>query len=143
MVEEHGSYFKYMSQSDREELLKKLKNYLEVQQEIIFAYVFGSFASEMPFQDIDLALYVELENFEQTRELENKYADLLGMELNENFHVIVVNNAPSAVLCSIFSEGRKLISRDENLLEKYIERCSLDMLANENIAHESLREIVQ
>ncbi len=135
-------YHKNLASREREALLRDLRAYLEPRPELVFAYVYGSFYAGMPFQDIDLALYVDPKNLGNVRSLEERYAEILSDIFREIFHVVIINHAPSNLLCSIFSEGRKLFSKDDGLLQSCIEQCSLDMLANEGVSRQSLEEIV-
>lgn len=43
---------------NKREVIKKLAESLEKRDEIIFAYIHGSFAEGLPFRDIDVAIYV-------------------------------------------------------------------------------------
>ena len=45
--------------SQRKTMIKKLRESLEKRDEIIFAYVHGSFAEGLSFKDIDVAVYVD------------------------------------------------------------------------------------
>ncbi len=45
--------------NQRKTIIKKLRESLEKRNEIIFAYVHGSFAEGLSFRDIDLAVYVD------------------------------------------------------------------------------------
>ena len=142
MNEGFGSLHRGMSQQAREDLIQEMGAWLETRSEIVFAYVFGSFPCGEYFQDIDVALYVRPESFDHARDLEEEYAQFLSDGCKEIFHVVIINHAPSSLACSIFREGRNLFCRDEHLLGDCIERCSLDMLANEGVSRQSLREIV-
>lgn len=134
---------KTMTLQKKEELIENLRTYLQEFSEIVFAYVFGSFLTEMPYQDIDIALCVRKKEVKIDYDLKEQYADMLGTSFKEVFDIVIINNAPSSILNSIFSEGRLIFCRDETLLSQWIETCSLDMLANEDISRESLKEIVQ
>ncbi len=43
---------------NKREVIKKIAESLEKRDEIIFAYIYGSFAEDLPFKDIDIAVYV-------------------------------------------------------------------------------------
>lgn len=45
-----------LSSEEREKLIHKIKNLLRQRKDILFAYLFGSFAEGGPFRDIDLAI---------------------------------------------------------------------------------------
>ena len=135
-------FCKNLAFRERDTLLRDLRAYLEPRPELVFAYVYGSFVSGMPFQDIDLALYVDLEHLGDVRILEERYAEILSEAFRDVFHVVIINHAPAAFLWSVFSEGVRLFCKDDELLSSCIEQCSLDMLANEGVSRQSLEEIV-
>ena len=134
---------KSMPLQKKEELIEDLRSYLQEFPEIVFAYIFGSYLMDIPFQDIDIALYISKNEEISDHTLKEQYADMLGTAFKEVFDVVIINNAPRSILSSIFTEGRIMFCRDIILLSQWIETCSLDMLANEDVSWESLREIVQ
>lgn len=136
-------YSKDMPFQEKEKIIENLRKHLQNIPDIIFAYIFGSFLEDVAFQDIDLALFVNQEENMNNYELKEQYAEMLCTDFNEIFDVIVINYAPGYLLNSIFTEGRLLFCKDNNLLSQWIEMCSLDMMANEYVSGESLREIVQ
>lgn len=142
MQEQFVSFFSNMPMQKRGQLIDGLRSYIETRSEIIYAYVFGSFPTGIPFQDIDVALYVNKQKV-SARNLEEEYADHLSETFKEIFDVVIINHVPNSLICSIFREGRLLFCKDDLLLSRFIESCSLDMLANESVSRESLREIVE
>ena len=52
----------------KKEVIEEIKNFIESQAEIIFAYIFGSFVENETFNDIDLAIYID-ENIISTRKI--------------------------------------------------------------------------
>lgn len=46
----------FLEKGERDKILEKIKNLLQERKEILFAYLFGSFAEGGPFRDIDLAI---------------------------------------------------------------------------------------
>ena len=135
MLEQFVSFFKPMPWQEREDVIERLRIYLESHPEIIYAYVFGSFLSGMPFQDIDVALYVNKQKA-SAQNPEEEYAESFSETFKEIFDVVIINHAPSSLICSIFREGRLLFCKDDLLLSRCIESFSLYMLANEAVSKE-------
>lgn len=90
-----------LSSEEREKLINKIKNLLQQREDILFAYLFGSFAGGGPFRDIDIAIW-------------GRAPFTLGalFELNELLEK------------ELFSRGILPFSRDEELRTDLIERCS-------------------
>ena len=143
MNESFGSFYRTLEGKEREALIDALRSHLRQRPEIVFAYIFGSFVSGMPFQDIDLALWVDTRLTDNPREFAEDCADLLDAEFRHVFDIVILNSAPSSFKASVFTEGRLLFSRGDDLLNGVIESCSLDMLANEGLSRQSLVEIAQ
>lgn len=49
----------YHSLAEREAALDVLRKTLEIQSDVLFAYVHGSFLVECPFHDVDIAVYLQ------------------------------------------------------------------------------------
>lgn len=108
----------FMSQrktNEKKEVVSKLKVFLKKRKEIIFAYIHGSFAEGIPFNDIDIAVYVE-ENF-ISREEATDYSLKITAEAEmvtkiSPLDVKVLNYAPIGF--KYFStKGILLFSKDE------------------------------
>ena len=114
---------------DRERLTRRIASFLSRQyEEILTAYIFGSFVQFDAFSDIDIGLIVgdEIPNlleFELT--LEDKIENLV----NYNVDVRVLNNAPIAFSQNVFRTGRVILDKNPNfradfeglILKKYFD----------------------
>ena len=103
----------------KEEIISAFKDELEKYNEIIFAYIFGSFIdNQMPFfRDIDIGVYVNEDVVSQKQLLD--YPMNLSLELESLFKkypvdVVVMNNAPLSLISKI-TQGELLFVRDEDL----------------------------
>ncbi len=112
--------------------------------EILFAYLHGSFALDIPFRDIDLSLYLDAASVPAARYEE--YRERLSDELSNGFHqvfdVSILNETPDSFNLHVFKEGRLLFSRDDLLRTDLIEACSLASIKDEALSRQYLREIV-
>ena len=43
----------------KKEVIDKIENFIKSQEEITFAYIFGSFVEDETFNDVDIAIYVD------------------------------------------------------------------------------------
>ena len=104
--------------ADRSRIAAALTRELAARPEIVFAYLHGSFASDGPYRDVDVAVWVDpaLEPEHGTR-----YAlDLaLALEggLGERVDVQVLNDAPLAFRYHALA-GRLLFTRDPEFLDE-------------------------
>ncbi len=119
-----------LQQHEREKLARTLEQLLCAREEIIFAYLFGSFVVDPSFRDVDVGVYVRGVGPEEAF----RYRLSLEATLERNFpfpvDVTVLNYAP-VPLCHSASDGKLLCSRDEGLRHAWVERTwdlYLDML---------------
>ncbi|MEW6608093.1 MAG: nucleotidyltransferase domain-containing protein [bacterium] len=132
-------------QNQRQKIIEKIKQSLLNKNEIVFAFIFGSFLDGPSFRDIDIGIY--LDNIEKgdifNSELE--LSEIVAKDSNLLFDIIeikVLNFAPGYFLNNIFNRGQLLFCKNYQLLTEMIENTSLDTLANEYIAYQSLKELV-
>ncbi len=95
----------------RKEIINKLARALKEREEVIFAYLHGSFLTH-DFRDIDIAVYLK-ENKDVLYEVE------LGVELEKILKfpvdVRVLNSAPLAFRFKVIKDGLLLFSKDERI----------------------------
>jgi len=129
----------------RREITKKIKQVLLEEKNLVFAFIFGSFLNAPSFKDIDIGIYVKKiekeEIFDYELKISKKIADACNLAF-DIFEVKVLNFAPNSFLNSIFSRGQLLFCKNSQLLSDIIENTSLEALANEHIAYQSLKELV-
>lgn len=129
----------------KEAIVQNIKQTLIKETNIIFAFIFGSFLDAPSFRDIDIGIYAteikEDEVFDCELKLSKEISDACDLPF-DIIEVKVLNFAPGHFLNNIFSRGKLLFSKDQQLLSEMIENTSLDALANEHIAYQSLKELV-
>ncbi len=89
-------------------LIPRVEVYLESREDILFAYLFGSYASAScgPFSDVDIAVYVTGDNCAEKR------LDILG-DLNkilktDELDLVILNDAPLVLRMNILKNCRLL-----------------------------------
>jgi len=134
-----------MEQNKRQGVAQRIKKILSQRKEVVFAFIFGSFLDSPSFKDIDIGIYVKKikknEVFDYELELAEQIAEKCDLPF-DIFEVKVLNFAPHSFLNNVFSHGRLLFTKDQEFLSNLIENTSLDALANEYIAYQSLKELV-
>jgi len=128
----------------REEIIQKIKLAIAKREDIVFAYIFGSFLDAPSFRDIDIGIYVtgirKDDVFDYELGVSKEVADYSELPF-DIVDIRILNFAPFNFLNSVF-RGRLLFSRNEQLLSDMVENSSLDALANEYIAYQSLKELI-
>jgi len=111
-------------EGQRQVIISALREFLGSKEEIIFCYLFGSFADKdvLFFRDIDVAVYVKDEILATKNSLD--YSIDLSLELERlvseyPVDVVVLNNASLPVAFHV-TEGILLFSRDEDLWTDFV-----------------------
>lgn len=134
-----------MSQNDRQKIAEKIKKILFSEKEVVFAYVFGSFLDSPSFRDIDVGIYINniaKENvFDKELEMAKKISEACGLSV-DYIDVKILNFAPSHFLNNIFKNGTLIFYKNKKRLSDRIEETSLNAIANEYFAYQSLKELV-
>jgi len=101
--------------SGKEEVIKKIEGFLKSRGEIVFAYLFGSFAEEEIFNDLDVGIYVD-ENSNLARgifyeiELSNELEEIIRIPVD-----IIVLNKASHLMVHRASKGVLIKNEDDNV----------------------------
>jgi len=140
---------------ERERLFATLRESLRARQDVLFAYLYGSFGEGLPFHDIDVGVYLTMEredvwvDVELARELEravgraqitcqsggNKEAKRPRIPVD----VRVLNRAP-AVFSYHVVRGRLLFSRDEDVRVPWVAQTVSRYLDLKPLRHAALKE---
>jgi hypothetical protein len=109
------------SQEERERLIGHLLGILENHGEVVFSYVFGSFAEGEPFHDIDIGIYLS----DITNEQSTPYSLALSQDLSTRLQVPadvrILNFAPVSFLYHVI-RGRLVSERNKEIRLRIVER---------------------
>lgn len=106
---------------DRQKIAESVRSILASSEDIVFAYIYGSFARGESVRDLDVALYTtEDKDFLFAIDI----AALLRRDTGFEVDVAVMNHAPVALQFAILRDGVLLFSNDEALRTALIERVS-------------------
>ena len=113
--------FKYyrVKDEERNKLLERLRQELLKQEDILFAYVHGSFIEVESFKDLDVAVWVN--DPERSFEYSVNLSVKLELKLRVPIDVHVLNEAPLPFKHHVFTKGALLFSRDEELRAKVVD----------------------
>jgi predicted nucleotidyltransferase len=103
-----------LQHGDKSALIEKLKSVLEERQEILFAFVHGSFIKDGPFRDIDIAVYLSEDRtsvLEYELELETVFVQSIS---RYPVDIRVLNNAPLSFKYNVIKEGRILVVKNDD-----------------------------
>lgn len=128
----------------KENIFKQIKNILQKNSDIIFAYIHGSFLDDFPFNDIDVAIYIDekkeetAHSFDYCFQLSTDLTKKIGKEID----VQLLNEASVGFMHSVFKNGRLLFSRNDKLRLDLLEKNSLEYIDFYELSLQFIRESV-
>ncbi len=106
-------------EQDKEQIKDIIAEYLHETEEIIFAYIFGSFVAKEYYHDIDVAVYLS-DNFDKNDLMKYQYgyesslvAKLMKLLHTDKIDLVVLNNAPLLITNRIINTGILLFDKDK------------------------------
>lgn len=115
----------------RERVIAAVKNILEQDQRLVFAYIFGSFVRGEAFRDVDVGVYLRdaAENpFGVSFDVKERISRSLrssGIDAEADlFDVKILNDAPFTFLKRVFVEGILLLDREPDRRTDLVEYVS-------------------
>lgn len=134
---------KVLTTRERKTTVESIRRHLENLPEILCAYLHGSFLTEEPYRDIDVAVWID--PAQQDPEAMTRYAlDLsteLSLALGESVDVQVLNRAPLAFRHHAL-KGQPLVVRDWEWLDELRARTWDDYADFLPFARQHLRELL-
>ncbi len=127
-------------------LLNKLKTIMSQNNDIVFAYIFGSYACGKQTQnsDVDFAVYFSGGNIDTVKYL-NLKRELMDISSKE-VDVVILNNANPLVKHEVFKDGICLFSRNKEIENNFIVKSLFeyeDMKKYYNLSYKSMIEHVR
>jgi len=112
VVKEELKYYR-LTEEEKLKLLGFLRERLECDSGILFAYVHGGFIERCVFRDVDVALWIE--NVEKAFYYTVDFSVKMEVDVGIPIDVQVLNQAPLPFKYYVFTRGELLFSRDEKL----------------------------
>ncbi|RKY00101.1 nucleotidyltransferase domain-containing protein [Candidatus Poribacteria bacterium] len=131
-----------MSEEERRQLLRRLREELELREEILFAYVLGSFAEGLPFRDVDVAVWAEGVEEGEAWDYETKLSVDLTLKLDLPIDVKLLNYAPLGFKFNA-TKGELLFSRDEELRLRFVEETWVEYMDFSWLSRYMLKEALR
>ena len=133
---------KRLSAKEKEVLIEKISDVLKAKEYIIFAYIFGSFASEDSFQDIDVGIFTSGVNDRSPLRLELEIEADLEDAIHIPVDVRIINNAPLSFIYNILKNKIVIVDNDKSLradFEGLVYKRYFDL---QHLRNEYLREVI-
>jgi predicted nucleotidyltransferase len=129
----------FLSRKEKQKIEIILRDILERKEEIVFAYIFGSFLDDLFFRDIDVGVY--LKNISKKEAF--NYELELGCEIESKIKIPVdlkiINFAPLYFQFHIL-QGKILFIKDEELWANFLDLTLRKYLDFKPLREEFLKE---
>lgn len=104
--------------------IPQLIQYFSRQEEILAAYLYGSYGTkyQTPLSDVDLALLFLPRTKLTARRCGEIISDIIDIANEEDINVVILNEANLLIQFGVLSTGRVLFVRDRGKLADFIER---------------------
>lgn len=136
-----------ISKTEKERITSVISNVLTNDEDVIFAYLYGSFAAGSSFEDIDIFVYVQNDKdpFVNAARIKDKVFDAVissGFDVFtiDDFDVRVINNSPYDFAIDLLCEGQLIVDKDHELRTNYIEQISDEYRVNYFVLDEAYGE---
>jgi len=110
-----------LSSAEKKAVLEQLAGAMARQEEILFAYVYGSFTEDTPFHDIDVGIFLMNTDLESALRFSAGTTGRLEQTLHLPVDVRVLNFAPLPFLYHVI-RGQLVFERDEDLRAEIVEQ---------------------
>ena len=116
-------------------IIKKITNFIENDDKILFSYIFGSFVENDEFSDIDIGVYTkDAADINLEFELENEIEKMVNIPVD----VRIINNAPVPFAYNVIKNGIVIKENDERTdFEVYVLKAYFDYV---HLREEYLKE---
>ncbi|MEW6374500.1 MAG: nucleotidyltransferase domain-containing protein [Thermodesulfobacteriota bacterium] len=129
----------FLNQKQKKQLMRALEDALRDREEIVFAYLYGSFAEDLPSHDMDVGIFLSGIKEEES----TSYGLALSQELSEKVQVPVdvrvLNFAPVLFVYHVI-RGNLIFDRSEEIRVHVIEETVQKYLDLKPMIHKSIKE---
>ena len=127
------------SREERRKIRKNLEEILRGEEEVEFAYLYGSFIEDLPFHDLDVGVY--LEGLKKTGAISQaiQLAQMLSSRLRIPVDVRILNFAPFTFVYHVIC-GDLVFERNEEVRSRVVERTVQKYLDLQPILRHSTKE---
>ena len=115
---EHNITGKTMNKVSISDMIKKLKEALTIQRDIVLVFLFGSFVRGdiTSFSDLDIAIYfTDTIDFYRINDLREDISEMLGIGVD----IVVLNTASPVIKMQVLKKGTLLINKDQRAYNEF------------------------
>lgn len=125
--------------AERERVSEHLADFLKDRSEVVFAYLYGSFAEGLPYHDIDVGIYVSQIREENFISYSLALAQAMSANIQMPVDIRILNAAPVTFVFHVIS-GKLILERNEEIRSRIAERTIQKYLDLKPIIRSGIKE---
>ena len=124
---------------EKQRITSRLAELAESQEEVLFAYLYGSFLDDMPFHDIDIGVYVSGIGEDEAGFFAVGFASRLNKAIGLEIDVRVLNFAPVSFVYHVIS-GQAFFERSPETRSRIVEDAIQRYLDIKPVLYRAMKE---
>jgi predicted nucleotidyltransferase len=132
--------YKKVGKKERNFIIQKLSSALEDKNNIVFAYIFGSFNSQESFHDVDVGVFISdngLNVLKTELEMERELEKLIHITVD----VRILNSAPLSFVYQVIKGGITIVDKNKDLRADFEGITIKKYFDFQHLRNEYLREV--
>jgi predicted nucleotidyltransferase len=130
-----------LSPKEKEILTERISDILKAKDYIVFAYIFGSFASEDGFKDVDIAVFTSGVESESPLKLELTLEGEIEHAIHIPADIRIINDAPVSFIYNVLKGGIVIVDNNKSLRSDFEGLVYKKYFDFQHLRNEYLREI--
>ncbi|MDI6889853.1 MAG: nucleotidyltransferase domain-containing protein [Thermodesulfovibrionales bacterium] len=131
-----------LSGEERGYLIERIAAILKEKEYVLFAYIFGSFASGESFNDIDVGIFISGERLNSPLRLELEMERELEDAVRIPVDIRIINNAPPSFIYNVLKSGLVIVDNNKSLRADFEGLVYKKYFDFQHLRNEYLREII-
>lgn len=131
-----------LDRKEKEVLIGKISDILKTKDDLIFAYIFGSFVLEDLFKDIDIGIFISSRRVASPLKLELEMEGELEDAIHIPVDVRIINNAPLSFVYNVLKGGILIVDNNQSIRSDFAGLIYKKYFDFRHLRNEYLREII-
>jgi predicted nucleotidyltransferase len=133
---------KHLIAKEKDIVLGRITKILQQKDYILFAYIFGSFASDNDFNDIDIGIFITRKDMQSPLQTEFDIERELEDTIKIPVDVRIINHAPLSFIYHVLKTGVVIVDKDKSTRSDFEGLIYKKYFDFQYVRREYLREII-
>ena len=132
----------HLTAKEKDIVLGRISEILQQKDYIFFAYIFGSFASDKDFNDIDIGIFITCKDIQAPLQIELDIERELEDTVRISVDVRIINHAPLSFIYHVLKSGFVIVDKDKSIRSDFEGLIYKKYFDFQYVRREYLREII-